>query len=43
MLENKIDLNKVKVILQHKQKIFFFLHAMQLDYRAVPTLSQTLT
>ena len=24
MLENKIDLNKVEVILQHKQKIKFF-------------------
>ena len=44
MLENKIDLNKVKVILQHKQKIktHIVLHAIQLDYRAVPTLSQTL-
>ena len=45
MLGNKIDLNKVKVILQHKQKIktHIVLHAIQLDYRAVPMLTSVET
>ena len=44
MLENKSDLNKVKLGLIHgeKSKKELLLDATQLDYRTVPMLSQTL-